>query len=147
MDRKGAGGDHIAQACQARRTPFPTWEPPPVQTAVSPAWQLADGHSVFLAVKHVALLQQMNRAIFFLRNPAQAIQTAHDGVLVTRLEMAQVDVKTALLQVLTDILRKAVRRVVPCQVGEGLVVAGEGALGHQPAQVLPLARQPIDVLP
>ena len=118
-----------------------------MQTAVSPAWQLADGHSVFLAVKHLTLLQQMNRAIFFLRDPAQVIQTAHDGIFVTRLEMAQVDAKTALLQVLTDILRKAVRRVVPCQVGEGLVVAGEGALGHQLAQVLPLARQPIDVLP
>lgn len=92
-----------------------------MQTAVSPAWQLTDGHSVFLAVKHLTLLQQMNRAIFFLRDPAQVIQTAHDGIFVTRLEMAQVDAKTALLQVLTDILRKAVRRVVPCQVGEGLV--------------------------
>lgn len=86
------------------------------------------------------LLQQVQLAAFFFRLQAQYIQPLHDSALVARLEMTQIQLKAPAMQMFVQILREAVRGVMPRQVGKGLVVIGKAAFADQPTQALPLLR-------
>ena len=97
-------------------------------------------------VKNVPAGEQVQVAVFGVGQCLQLIHVLEYGGAVAGLEVAEVDVKAACLQML-HVLAQAARGVVASEVGQVLFVAGEGGFCYQPAQALALAGELVDVLP
>ena len=89
-------------------------------------------------VKNVPAGEQVQVAVFGVGQCLQLIHVLEYGGAVAGLEVAEVDVKAACLQML-HVLAQAARGVVASEVGQVLFVAGEGGFCYQPAQALALA--------